>query len=118
MGMLRTVSALVLLCILGLTFAVVSQYGWNFVTPFVGSIFAMTWQGQFNFDFASYLLISTLWFVWRNGATTKTFLMAPFILIGGMLVFAPYLLYLSFRCEGRLDVLLIGPHRAARLNTP
>ena len=40
-------------------------------------------------------------------------LLTPLILTGGMIVFATDLLYLSFHCKGRLDVLLVGPHRAA-----
>ena len=96
------------------TVAVGQNHGWDFVSPFLSDLGAVNWSGQFNFDFGCYLIASTVWFLWRNEFTGASLAMAPLILTGGMLAFSAYLFYLTFRVDGRIDVLLIGAGRASR----
>ncbi|WP_299372225.1 hypothetical protein [uncultured Tateyamaria sp.] len=95
------------------TLVVVGRDGLDLITPFAGAVLAMNWQGQFNVDFSTYLLLSTVWFLWRNAFSTQAWVFAPLVCVGGMLVFGSYLIWLSFRVDGRLDVLLLGPSRVA-----
>lgn len=40
------------------TMAAVANSGINLITPFLTPILALSWQGQFNFDFTCYLVLS------------------------------------------------------------
>ncbi|MGB5163694.1 MAG: hypothetical protein WBN61_00395 [Woeseiaceae bacterium] len=48
------------------TAAVGTHHGWNLFPVFFADIMAMTWPGQFNFDFMGFLLLSGLWVSWRH----------------------------------------------------
>ncbi|MEJ8563219.1 hypothetical protein QTO30_19730 [Yoonia sp. GPGPB17] len=64
--MLLTVIAVV---IVAFTIAAVANEGLNLLPHFFIPIFALTWQGQFNVDFTSYLILSGVWMAWRGGFT-------------------------------------------------
>lgn len=40
--------------------------GVNLLQVFFYNITAVNWNGQFNIDFLSYLMLSAIWIMWRN----------------------------------------------------
>lgn len=48
------------------TLAVGLDQGWNLLPVFFGDMAAMTWPGQFNADFMTFLSLSGLWIAWRH----------------------------------------------------
>ena len=102
----------VIVCLCAYTVIVGLNHGWNLLPIFFADIAAMTWPGHFNFDFMMFLALSGVWVAWRNqfsGAGTALGVVAVF---GGMMFLAPYLLYLSIRAEGNVQVMLLGESRA------
>lgn len=65
-----TIFRLVLIAIItfvgAYTVAVVGQHGVDFVSPFFGDIAEMGWPGQFNMDFWSFLILGSIWLMWRH----------------------------------------------------
>lgn len=106
----RTLLVIMWLGILVVTFNVIANSGLDFITTFFTPIFAMSdWQGQFNFDFSLYVILSGVWMAWRSGFKSYGIalgLLAPF----GMFFFAPYLLYLTLRHRGDFFGVLLGVH--------
>lgn len=93
-----------------MTVAAVADGGFNLITPYFSPIFALNWQGQFNIDFACYLVLSGLWMAWRSGYSGRGIalgLLAPPL---GILFFAPYLIYLNGQTSGDIRKLLLGVH--------
>ena len=91
------------------TFPVVMNYGLLSLFPnFFGEIGQLNWQGQFNLDFFTFLLLSGFWLMWRNQFSSLGFVLG----IGGVLLGAPYLalylLYLSYRTNGDVPTMLLG----------
>ena len=91
------------------TFPVVMDYGLLSLFPnFFEEIGQLNWQGQFNLDFFTFLLLSGFWLVWRNQFSPLGFVLG----IGGVLLGAPYLalylLYLSYRTNGDVPKMLLG----------
>jgi len=75
---------------------------------FLSNIKSFSWNGQFNLDFSCYLTLSGLWIMWRNHFTSSSIIMGVVSMIMGIMVFAPYLLYLLTKEKGDLKKLLIG----------
>lgn len=69
------------------------------------------WQGQFNYDFSCYLLLSAFWIIWRHNFTFKGILLGLIASVGGVLFFAPYLFIISLKTKGDMKELLIGKER-------
>ena len=91
------------------TFPVVMDYGLLSLFPnFFGEIGQLNWQGQFNLDFFTFLLLSGFWLVWRNQFSPLGFVLG----LGGVLLGAPYLalylLYLSYLTNGDVRKMLLG----------
>lgn len=95
------------------TVLAVSSDGMNFLTPFLGAINAVGWQGQFNLDFAGYLVMAAFWIAWRHNFSKGGLLVAAMASVGGMMVVAPYLLVAVGKAQGDAKVLLLGEARAA-----
>lgn len=112
MILFRIFLATLLAALLVYTLLVGAAHGWNLIAPFFAEIQAMTWQGQFNFDFAGFLLLSALWCVWRNEFTPMGWGLSLLAATGGILFLSIYLLYLSFATGGRIRVILLGARRA------
>lgn len=102
-------SLLVYTLMVGLT------HGWNLIPPFFAEIQAMTWQGQFNFDFAGFLILSATWTLWRNQFSLPAIGLALLAATGGILFLSIYLLYLSFATKGDINRILLGDERAGAL---
>jgi surface polysaccharide O-acyltransferase-like enzyme len=90
------------------TFIAIQNDGGNFLAKALEYATSMTWMGQFALDFACYLLLSSLWILWRNKFTPSSILMAIAANILGIIVFAPYLVYLIYNEKGDLKSVLVG----------
>ncbi len=113
MTLFRIFLSLLLVSLLIYTFVVGSAHGWNLIPPFFAEIQAMTWQGQFNFDFMGFLLLSALWCAWRNDFSPIGFGLAVLGATGGILFLSIYLLILSFSTDGDIKTIMLGRRRAA-----
>ncbi|MCU0440847.1 MAG: hypothetical protein MUE96_00470 [Bacteroidia bacterium] len=82
--------------------------GANLFAIFIANIKELNWNGQFNLDFASYLSLSGLWIMWRNNFSISAIILAILAAIVGIIVFAPYLLYLLIKVDGNIPKLLVG----------
>lgn len=96
----------VIACLGSYTMIVGLNHGWNFLPIFFADVFAMTWPGQFNFDFMTFLSLSGLWVAWRNRFSGTGIALGVFAFFGGMMFLAPYLLYASIRAKGIVKIIL------------
>lgn len=96
------------LLLLVYTYFAVTNEGWNLVAYLLEHVRNLGWAGQFNLDFACYLLLSALWVLWRFNYRTKAWPLALLAMVGGILFFAPYLLFLLQRHKGDLKAVLLG----------
>lgn len=103
-------SAQTLLLLLYTYFAGTNE-GWNLVQYLIQHVQSMGWAGQFNLDFACYLLLSALWVLWRYRYQPVSWPLALLAMVGGILFFAPYLLYLLYKHQGDLTAVLLGTQR-------
>lgn len=97
------------------TLVVGAQQGWDLVPVFVSNVTRLTWSGQFNLDFMSYVSISAIWIAWRHQFRAAGIVMGAIAFFGGILVFAPYLVWASVKAGGDTLVFLLGKDRATRL---
>jgi hypothetical protein len=94
------------------TGVVIANHGWNLLPVFFGDIAAMTWPGQFNMDFMSFLTLSCTWIVWRHQFSLLGFVLMLLSISGGVMFLALYLLILTFKTDGNMKELLMGKERA------
>ena len=99
------IQAVALVIYTGLT---VTNKGWSLFDIFINDILAINWNGQFNLDFSCYLTLSGIWIAWRNKFSFTAILTAITAAIVGIIVFAPYLLYLLVIEKGDLKRVLLG----------
>lgn len=108
---------LALICIsvgiVAYTFTVGINHGWNLFPIFFRDMAAMTWPGQFDFDFACFLLLSGSWVAWRNHFSPGSIALGLIATVGGSLFLAPYLLFVTFQAKGDMGVVLLGEKRSA-----
>jgi len=109
----RAYLVFVLLGLAAYTLVVGAHHGWNLLPVFFGDIAAMTWPGQFNLDFLTFLGLSGLWVAWRHQFTPGGIALGLVAAVGGMLFLAPYLLWASARVGGDARALLLGTRRAS-----
>jgi uncharacterized membrane protein len=96
---------LALVCYTALTF---HNEGAGLFQVFLSNVAALGWNGQFNLDFSCYLTLSGLWIMWRNKFSSLSIAGGIAAAILGIIVFAPYLLYVLFKEEGDLKKMLLG----------
>ena len=113
MAALRILMVVFIVAIVGYTGVVVSNHGWNLLPIFFGDIAAMTWPGQFNFDFLCFLILSGLWIAWRHHFSPIGLVLGAIGFFGGMMFLAPYLLIAGFKANGDIKILLLGKSRIA-----
>ena len=105
----RTLLMILLIAVVIYTIPVVIDEGLSQLLPtFFGDILAMTWPGQFNFDFFGFLILSATWTAWRNQFSASGLGLALVALFGGIPFLTTYLLYLSYQTEGDIRVMLLG----------
>lgn len=112
MTLFRVFLITVLIAIIGYTLVTISNHGMGLLPIFFGDMMAMTWPGQFNFDFMCFLLLSGLWVSWRNNFSASGLALGLLAVFGGMLFLSIYLLYLSFKTNGDVKAIMMGPTRA------
>lgn len=90
------------------TIIAIQNDGANFLERAQEFVASMTWMGQFTLDFQCYLMLSALWIAWRNKFSVNSIIIAIVAMILGIILFAPYLLYLVSKENGNLKRVLIG----------
>jgi len=108
----RILLAIMIAGILGYTGIVGVNHGWNLFPVFFGDMAAMTWPGQFNFDFTCFLTLFGLWLAWRHHFSPGRLALGVLGFLGGIIVLAPYLFFASFKANGDMKALLLGKVRA------
>lgn len=88
-----------------------TNHGWNLVPIFFENIAQVNWNGQFNVDFSTYLLLTGSWVAWRHDFRPAGLGLGLVAAFGGMLFLSVYLLVLSFQAGGAKEILL-GERRA------
>lgn len=111
MAFLRVFLVITFLVIATYTVLTVGHDGWNLVTPLFHDVQSFSWPGQFNLDFLFYLWLSALWVAWRHKFSIGGIGLALLASVGGILFFAPYLIWASFRANGDIAKLLLGEAR-------
>lgn len=105
---------LALACLTGYTLMVGINHGWNLLPIFFANIAEMSWSGQFNLDFMTFLGLSGIWVAWRHQFTGGAIALGVVAFFGGMMFLAPYLLWASFQAGGDVKILLLGKERAGQ----
>jgi hypothetical protein len=113
MILFRSLLAIFTISIISFTGIVVTNHGWNLFPIFFGDMIAMTWPGQFNFDFMCFLILSGLWLSWRHHFSIGGLMLGVFGVFGGIMLLAPYILIASYSAKGDIKVLLLGKVRTA-----
>lgn len=113
MTLFRVYLVVVLACLTGYTLVVGINHGWNLLPIFFSNVADMTWSGQFNLDFTTFLALSGIWVAWRHHFTGGGIALGVAAFFGGMMFLAPYLLWAISTAGGDAKVLLLGSKRAA-----
>lgn len=113
MNLFRGYLIAVLACLTGYTLVVGMSHGWDLLPIFFGNVADMSWSGQFNVDFMTYLGLSGIWVAWRHQFSGGGLALGVAAFFGGMMFLAPYLLWASAKAGGDAKVLLLGSKRAA-----
>jgi hypothetical protein len=95
------------------TVITITHYGWDFIPVYFGDLAGMTWRGQFNIDFGSFLILSALWVMWRHHFSVGGIVLGMMAPIGGAVFLTTYLMIASFQVNGDVKALLLGERRAA-----
>ena len=90
------------------TFFAFQNEGVRLFQIFIANIASLNWNGQFNLDFSCYLIVSGVWIMWRSKFENTSIAVGLTAMIFGIIVFAPYLLYLLKKENGELKKVLIG----------
>ena len=93
------------------TALVIRSHGLGLLPLFFGAVGRVDWTGQFNLDFLMMLCLSALWVAWRHHGSAAGIALALLALTGGSAFICPYLLVQSWRCNGNLPAVLVGPQR-------
>lgn len=101
-----------LVLVAGYTTFVVAAHGFDFAPVFFGDLTKMSWAGQFNADFLSFLALGGLWLAWRHHFSPGGIALGLLIFAGGMPFLASYLVFQSFRPGADARSLLLGERRA------
>ena len=113
MTVFRILLVILLIAVVTYTIPVVIEEGLSSLLPtFFRDILAMTWPGQFNFDFLGFLILSATWTAWRNQFSASGLGLALVALFGGIPFLTTYLLYLSYQTNGDTLVMLLGEGRS------
>ena len=109
MTLFRLLLIAIIVTVVVYTIPVVYSEGLLTLLPsFFGEMMRLNWQGQFNLDFFTFLILSGTWVAWRNQFSVRGNLLG----IGAVFLGAPYLsiylIYLSYTCKGDLKRIFLG----------
>ena len=113
MSSFRTLLVIFFAYILGYTVTVGVNHGWNLLAVFFVDMAAMTWAGQFNSDFMSFLTLSGLWLAWRHHFSAVGIALGVLGFFGGAPVLTAYLFFASLQANGDVKELFLGKARAS-----
>lgn len=102
--------SLQLIFILVFSFSAFQKQGLNLLRFFIENIVEMNWNGQFNLDFVCYLILSGVWIMWKSKFSNISVLLGFSAMVLGIMFFAPYLMYLLYKFDGDLKIVLLGEH--------
>ncbi len=94
------------------TAPVIANHGLNLFSVFFGDMADMGWPGQFNLDFLGFLILSAVWTAWRNRFSASGLGLAVLAFFFGAPFLTLYLLYLSFKTDGDVSLMLVGEPEA------
>jgi hypothetical protein len=101
-----------IIAIIGIyTAFVVAEHGMDFVSPFYGDISKMGWPGQFNMDFHAFLILGSLWLMWRHHFSPLGLLFGIVIFAGGAPFLCIYMLVVMAKDKADMAELLLGKQR-------
>ena len=84
------------------------HHGWDLFTIFFNDLAAMTWPGQFNYDFMNFLILSGLWVAWRNRFSVFGIVLGVIASVFGIMFLATYLLILVSKYDGDMNKVFMG----------
>lgn len=113
MTLFRILLSILIVTIYATTLVTMSLNGADFLTAYFSALVSGTWQGQFNLDFGMYLVLSALWIMWRGGFGASVVMIGLAAGLLGMLVFAPYVLWISYKERGDVQQIFLGVHAGA-----
>lgn len=96
------------------TVVVIGEHGVDFLTPFFSDIARMGWPGQFNMDFHAFLILGSVWLMWRHHFSGLGLLFGLVIFVGGTPFLCTYLLVVIGKDKPNMTELLMGLERAAK----
>ncbi|AEI49122.1 hypothetical protein [Runella slithyformis] len=111
MKKLNVVKALLIfqtISVLIYSFLAFQHEGINLFAIFIANLQSLDWNGQFNLDFSCYLTLSGLWIMWRNQFSAGSIAVGSMAMVIGILLFAPYILFLLAKEKGDLKKVLTG----------
>ena len=91
----------------------IANHGATLLPVFLGDIAGMTWRGQFNVDFWTYLVMTGLWVAWRDRFSGRGVALGLAASVLGMPFLSAYLLVASVRSGGDPRRILLGVHADA-----
>lgn len=97
------------------TAVVINHHGVDFLTPFYADIAKMGWPGQFNLDFHAFLILGSLWLMWRHHFSPLGLLFGLVIFAGGAPFLCGYLLVVMAKDKADIAELMLGKGRVAAL---
>jgi hypothetical protein len=105
---LKSLLVIQALALLAYTVYTGSLNGWSFLDIVIQNVQGLNWNGQFTLDFSCYLMLTALWIMWRSKFSITSIIIGIIAMTSGIVVFAPYLLYLLVKEDGDLKRVLIG----------
>jgi hypothetical protein len=107
-GLFKTLLIVQTIGLLTYTYFAFQTEGADLFSVFINNVLSLNWSGQFNLDFLCYLTLSGFWIMWRNKFTNKSILLGLVAMVFGIVLFAPYLLWLTNKENGDIKRILIG----------
>ncbi|MCU0350236.1 MAG: hypothetical protein MUF43_05310 [Flavobacterium sp.] len=107
-GLFKTLLIVQTIGLLTYTYFAFQTEGANLFSVFIHNVLSLNWSGQFNLDFLCYLTLSGFWIMWRNKFTIKSILLGLVAMVLGIVLFAPYLFWLTNKENGDIKRILIG----------
>ena len=105
-----------IIAIIGLyTAVVIGEHGADFLTPFYADIAKMGWPGQFNMDFHAFLILGSVWLMWRHHFSALGIVFGVVIFAGGAPFLCIYLLIVMAKDKADIAELFLGKSRVAAL---
>lgn len=96
------------LIVLAYTGYVIAREGLIFLEVAQTNLLSLTWNGQFTLDFSCYLVLSGIWIMWRSQYNSSAILIGIMAMILGIIVFAPYCLFLLLKEKSNIRKVLLG----------